>query len=123
MADADKMLEWKNYPETRMFAIVSQDEIRRGNHLAWLKKNIKYFQIILCYGEVCGAVRIQDKEVSIWIDRSFWGRGLATETIKMISQKGFTAKIVLGNVASMRCFIKASYFPVSYRGKYLLFQC
>ena len=114
MADADKMLVWKNYPETRRFAIVSHDEIKLEDHLKWLKNNIQYFQIILCDGEVCGAVRVQDNEISIWIDRAFWGKGIAAGTIKKISKKGFTAKIVEGNIASMRCFIKAKYEPCEY---------
>lgn len=122
MKDADRMLEWKNYPETRMFAIETHDEIKRENHVKWLYKNLQYFQVIMCDGEVCGAVRVQDDEVSIWIDRSFWGKGLATGTIKRVSSPGFTAKIVPGNVTSMRCFIKAGYLPTSYRGECILFQ-
>jgi RimJ/RimL family protein N-acetyltransferase len=123
MNDADRMLEWKNYPETRMFALVTHDKIERKHHIKWLAKNLMFFRIIMCDGEVCGAVRVQDSEISIWIDRAFWGKGLATGTIKMVSKEGYTAKIALGNIASMKCFIKAGYIPISYRGEYLLFQC
>jgi hypothetical protein len=38
IADADKMLTWKNYPETRQFAIASHEEIKREDHLQWLEK-------------------------------------------------------------------------------------
>ncbi|MEK9207617.1 MAG: GNAT family N-acetyltransferase [Patescibacteria group bacterium] len=122
MKDADRMLEWKNYPETRKFAIASHDDIKLEDHLKWLEKNLQYFQIILCDGEVCGAVRVQDNEISIWIDRTFWGKGIATGVIKKVSKKGFTAKIVDGNVASMRCFIKCGYLPVSHQDGYYIFK-
>src|SRR5206468_4968774 len=79
MKDADKMLEWKNYPETRKFALASHAPIKRRNHLEWLAKNIRFFRIVMHGHDVCGAVRVQGNEVSIWIDRDFWGQGLATD--------------------------------------------
>ena len=123
MLDSHQMFEWKNYPETRKFAIVSQDEIKFDDHVNWLKDNIQYFRIILEKDKVLGAVRVKDNEISIWIDKAFWGQGLATKIIKKVSKKGFTAKIVVGNIASMRCFIKAEYLPVSYQDGYFIFQC
>lgn len=117
--DAGKMLEWKNYPETRKFAIASHDEIKIENHLKWLESNIQYFQMI----DDKGAIRIQDNEVSIWIDRQFWGEGLASKAIKLVSKNGFIAKIVEGNIASMRAFLKAGYLPVSYQDGYYIFKC
>jgi RimJ/RimL family protein N-acetyltransferase len=122
MEDADKMLEWKNYPETRKFAIVTNAEIRRDDHLKYIENNLQYFQIIRVEGEVVGAVRVKDNDISIWIDRDFWRHGLATEAIKMVSVKGMTAKIVSGNIGSMRAFIKAGYFPISYQDNYYIFQ-
>jgi RimJ/RimL family protein N-acetyltransferase len=109
MIDARRMLEWKNYPKTRRFAIASHKKIKYADHLKWLKKNLQYFQII---NEYMGAVRVQDEEVSIWIDRKYWGKGLATEAVKKVSKKGYTAKIVIGNKASEKVFIKAGYKPI-----------
>lgn len=114
MDDADKMLEWKNYPETRQFAIVGLFEIRREEHIKWLEQNVQYFQIIEVDGKKAGAVRINGGEISIWIDRDFRGKGLATDVIKSVSQPGMIAKIVDGNIASMRAFIKCGYVPISY---------
>ncbi|MEK9208162.1 MAG: GNAT family N-acetyltransferase [Patescibacteria group bacterium] len=122
MVDAGKMLEWKNYPETREFAIVNHEKVKLKDHLKWLKKNIKYFKIILCDGITCGAIRIQNKEVSIWIDRACRGNGIATRTIQIVSRSGFTAKIVEGNIASMKCFIKCGYLPVSHQDGYYIFK-
>lgn len=122
MEDADKMLEWKNYIETRQFAILAHYEIKRADHIRWLKQNIHYFQTIYYNGERSGAIRLQEKEVSIWVDRQFRGRGIAVKAIKRVSHKGFTAKIVAGNLASMRCFIKCGYEPISYQHGYYIFK-
>ena len=120
MADADKMLEWKNYPETRQFAILSHDEIKREDHLKWLEKNIGSMSIIEVEISVdnresrkvaAGAIRVNEKEVSIWIDRGFRGIGLATAAIKEMAESGMTAKIVHGNIGSIRAFVKAKFIP------------
>lgn len=108
MGDAKKMFEWKNYKETREYAIAHNKRIKWDNHLKWLKANLHYFKII---NDGVGAIRVQDKEVSIWIDRKYWGKGLGTQAIKMLSKKGYTAKIVQGNIASQKAFIKAGYKP------------
>lgn len=115
--DADKMLEWKNYSETRQFAIASHDEITKEAHYEWLKNNLQYFQII---GDGIGAVRIQDNEVSIWVDRGYRGYGVAAMVLELVSEKGMTAKIVDGNVASMRSFIKAGFIPTSHVDNYYI---
>ena len=109
MSDAKLMLKWKNYPETRKFAIASHKKIKWTDHLKWLKKNIQYFQII---NNGQGAVRVQNKEVSIWIDKKFWGQGLAKEAVKLVSKKGYTATIVEGNRASQQVFINAGFEPI-----------
>lgn len=122
IADADKMLEWKNYPETRKFAIASHEEIKIDDHYRWLKENIQYIQIIEGHDDICGAVRIQNNEVSIWIDRKFWGEGICAYVLDMVSEKGMRAKIVEGNIASMKCFIRAGFEPIDYKENYYIFQ-
>lgn len=122
MEDADLMLEWKNYSETRSFTIVTNAEIRREDHIKYIEKNLQYFQMIRVEGEVVGAVRIKNNEIAIWIDRKYWGYGFATEAIKMVSVKGMIAKIVEGNIASMKAFIRSGYLPISYQDKYYIFQ-
>lgn len=123
MADAEKMLEWKNYPETRQFAIKTPDEVKLEDHLKWLEKNLQYFWTITdgnrnTHPLLYGAVRVVDGEISIWIDRQFWGQGIATWAIKQAARKGaYIAKIVEGNLGSMRAFIKSGYIPVEYVSK------
>ena len=122
MADADKMLEWKNYGETRQFAIATHNNIQREDHLYWLVNHILEFQVILEDDQVAGAIRIDKEEVSVWIDREFRGRNLASHAVSAVSKKDFKAKIVAGNIASMRCFIKCGYYPVEFHGSYYVFQ-
>jgi len=114
MSDAEKMLEWKNYPETRQFAIQSHDEIKLEDHLKWLEKNIQHFQIIELVEERVGAIRILNGEISIWIDRKWWGKGVATIALKRISESGMFAKIVNGNIGSFKAFIRAGFEPFTY---------
>lgn len=122
--DTNFMLELKNYSETRQFAIETKDEIKLEAHNEWMKKNILFFQVIDGSAGRVGAIRIFGNELSIWIDRHYWGLGIATEVIKRVSKPGMYAKIVDGNVASLRAFTKAGYLPVSHSAidKYYLLQ-
>lgn len=114
MFHAGKMLEWKNYPETRQFALISHDEISFEDHVQWLEKNIQYFQVIMINGQLAGAIRIYEHEISIWVDRTFWGHGVATQVIIMASYPNLTAKIVPANIASLKAFLKAKYRLITY---------
>ena len=122
MNDADAMLRFKNYEETRRFAIASHDEIKKEDHLKWLEQNLQYFQVFEeTYGSydqnipvVIGAIRIQDGEVSIWVDNLHWKQGRATFILQHHTRRGMTCKIVEGNVGSMRAFIRAGFEPVHY---------
>jgi len=119
MSDADFMLELKNYPETRKYAILTSDEIKREDHIKFLEENIDQFQIILNdYDIPVGSVRIQNNEVSIWIDRLYRKRRYATLTLKEVAQSGMTAKIVNGNIGSFIAFTKNGFYPVRYNEDY-----
>ncbi len=128
MKDADRMLEWKNYPETRKFAIKTHEEIKREDHFKWLEDNIQFFHVVefdldLKGKVLAGAVRLeQSGEVSIWIDRAFWGQGVATEILKRATIAGSTAKIVNGNIASFRAFVKAGFIPKDYIDNYYILE-
>ena len=69
-----------------------------------------------------GVIRIQDNEISIWIDRDYWGCGVASEILKRVSQEGMTAKIVDGNVASMLAFINAGFKPFHHEHNYYIMK-
>lgn len=116
MSNADKMLEWKNYEETRRYAIATHDEIKKEDHYKWLSENIQHFKVFQAKGEsdICGAIRIQDGEISIWVDSLNWKQGRATCILQMLARRGMTAKIVEGNIGSMKAFIRAGFVPVHY---------
>ena len=118
MSDSDFLLELKNYEETRRYAIATHDEIKKEDHYKWLEHNIQYFQVI----EGVAVVRIQDGEISIWVERSRWGKGIATFILDMLSEKDMTSKIVSGNISSMRCFINAGFKPTTYTDGYYIFK-
>jgi RimJ/RimL family protein N-acetyltransferase len=122
MADADKMLEWKNYPETRNFAIATHEEIKKEDHYKWLEENLQYFQAIIDGEKIIGAIRIENEVISIWVDRQFWNKGIATYVLQHVSKRGDVAYIVPENVASMRAFYRAGFLPVSYCWKFYTFK-
>lgn len=117
MDDAEKMLEWKNYPETQQFSISTIREIKLEDHLKWLENNVQYFQVMevdvtgISESVRAGAIRVQDGEISVWVDRAFRNLGLAGQAISKVAGDGSFAKIVEGNVASMRAFIAAGFSP------------
>lgn len=125
MDKAEKMFEWKNYPETRQFAIVSHEEIAWKDHLEYFEKNIGYFTLVTNSAYDIGAIRVKDGEISIWIDRQFWGQGWATKIIQYATRftgtGKFTAKIVDGNIGSMRAFISAGFKPIKRENGYYIF--
>ncbi len=115
MDDSDFMLELKNDPQTRQFAIVSHDEIKMEDHIKWLEKNLMWFSVIESYsGTRIGAFRYFGYEVSIWIVKEFRGLGVAERALKVMKYPVMMAKIVDGNISSMRAFIKAGFLPTSH---------
>lgn len=118
MSDADKMLELKNYPETRLFSITTKAEIQKEAHYRWLENNLQYFQVIELTDKTVGAIRIHNTEISIWIEKRYWGMGVATEIIKRVAQPGMMAKVVNGNVGSFKAFVRAGFVPASYLENY-----
>ncbi len=115
MEDADFMLSLKNDEQTRRFSIVSQEIIKREDHLKWLEENIQYFRIIEDREEkLVGAIRIQNNEVSIWIAREYWKMGIATFVLQHECDRSHYCKIVEGNIGSMKVFIRAGFLPVEY---------
>lgn len=119
MNDADFMLSLKNDLTTREFAIVTHDEIDRESHYKWLEEHLGEFQVM---GNNIGAIRIEDNEISIWIAKEHRGKGIASYILRLVSRIGMKAKIVDGNIASMRCFINASFKPIDHKDNYYIFQ-
>ena len=121
-ADAVDLLRWKNDPETRRNSIVTQDEIKLEDHLIWLRRTLDdstiQFFIVELEGKPIGDLRLNpldtgETEISIRLDVSTRGLGIATQVIGMV--RGLLlAKIVSHNVASMRSFIANGFRPEAF---------
>lgn len=116
LEDAEILLNWKNDPETRKWAIVTHDKIKMENHIKWLEKHYKEIAIITDGEKDYGNIRINKEEIAIVIDKKYRGYGLAKKVLSKIETKRI-AKIVDGNIASMRLFISAGFKPVAHKYK------
>lgn len=120
MSDAMDLLRWKNDADTRRFSIIAKDEIRQADHYKWLARtlqdpNVRLY-VIFRKGKPVGDIRfdIADQvEVSVRIDRPYRRQGIGSWALSTIAPREmadiklpFMAKIVDGNVASMRIFTK-----------------
>jgi RimJ/RimL family protein N-acetyltransferase len=113
MSDARNLLKWKNDPDMRRFSIVSNDKIKMVDHLEWLKEHIDDIYIIMYKGKDVGDVRFEGIEVAIKLDKKYRGRGIGTMTLDKVVGRPL-AKVVDGNVSSMRLFIKCGFNVVSH---------
>lgn len=120
--DADYLLALKNDKVMRKFAVVTNSKIRKADHLKWLKDNIDTVSIILYKGERAGMFRVtEDREVSINIDPLMRGQGLGGKVLKLCPKKVW-AKIVNGNVPSMRIFLANGFKITGYENDYYILK-
>ena len=119
--DAENLFMLKNDEDVRRFAINKQ-VIDWDLHIYWLLKNMKNIWIILAdSNEFAGDLRIDNKELSIRLLKKYRGKGLGSKAIKKFAKRGYTAKIVDGNIASMRIFVKSGFNFIDYKdGVYTL---
>lgn len=119
MEDSDFLLWLKNDPVMRKFAVVSHNKIKKADHLKWLGKNLHTIQIIQQGTEQLGMFRItDDKEVSINLSPECRGRGIGSKVLRRFCPKDVWAKIVNGNVPSMRIFLDNGFKIIGYKHNY-----
>jgi RimJ/RimL family protein N-acetyltransferase len=78
------------------------------------------FLVIDVDGEAAGTIgsfRIDDKpEVTYWVDRAFWGRGVATAALALmvgeIAERPLYASAASDNVGSLRVLEKVGFRPI-----------
>ena len=122
--DANDLFRWKNDPIVRQFSIETKDEIKFDRHMTWMDWALTNSQvriyIIEADGTPCGDVRFEIHaryiEIAIKLDSRFRGSGIGAFALKEIGdlvqtefQRPLIAKIVYGNVASMRLFEGCGY--------------
>lgn len=117
MLDASFLLELKNDSVMRKFAVVTRARIKQKDHLIWLSKHLGEIRIAT-QNERIGMIRItKGNEVSINLHPKFRGKGLGSQVLKYCP-KGVWAKIVDGNVASMRLFLQNGFQIIDHEKSY-----
>ena len=98
---------------------VFADAIALGEHFETVQKNGALVRVILCGAETAGYVasfeRFGKREISYWIGRDFWGKGIATKAVSWWLEEfppirsGLYARVVDGNLASARVLEKCGF--------------
>jgi RimJ/RimL family protein N-acetyltransferase len=123
--DRDLLLGWSNDPATRANSLDSRP-ITMPEHEAWLRGRLAEPETRIYIGleraRPCGVVRFQRRaggvtEVSISIDPSFRGHGLAAPLLRLARERYIAecgvhrvvARVKTDNLASLRAFRRAGY--------------
>ena len=117
--DWDFILELRNNSDIRKFmnndTIISKD--RHYQYLEKQNSNPKFLQRIICFeSKDVGYVRILDGDISIYVNPSFHGKGIATKALELIEPEakkhGFRkliGKVFATNLSSKQIFLNNGY--------------
>jgi len=120
--DISIVYEWQRHPNTRRFAL-NPDVPSWEEHLAWINAKLKshndFFYMIceISTGSKVGVVRLdksgQDYVISIFIDPFRYGKGIATEALRLVDTRHsdlvIKATVLKDNQASQKLFLNAKY--------------
>ena len=132
-ADALKLWQWRNEPDTRA-ASFSGEPIAYDDHVRWLETTLRdrdvFVLIAIGEGEAeIGYVRLDRHgdaaEVNLSLDRAYRGRGLGMSAIRAATEYAVgalkisrvMARVKAGNTASIRAFGAAGFTPVETGGE------
>ncbi|USX54364.1 GNAT family N-acetyltransferase [Lentzea sp. HUAS12] len=124
-ADLDVLFEFMRDPEAvRMAAFTAEDPDDRAAfdaHMRRIRANPETFnQVILGDGVVVGSIASfvldGDTEITYWVDRKFWGQGVAGRAValllEMVTTRPLRASAASDNAASLRVLTRAGFRPV-----------
>jgi RimJ/RimL family protein N-acetyltransferase len=103
------------------------DRVRFDAHLARLRTDPEVTLRAVTHdgriaGMVASFVMVGDTEITYWIDRSFWGQGIATEALTLfltiVPVRPLYARVALDNVGSRRVLEKAGFRQVGSETSY-----
>jgi RimJ/RimL family protein N-acetyltransferase len=134
--DSERLLAWRNDPQTRAMAVV-QAAVERATHARWLAARLGAADTRLTIaeqdGEHVGTVRLDrhgrdEAELSITIAPAARGRGLARPAIELGVEHArhewrvarVTARIRPENTASLHAFAAAGFEPAGEEGGLLV---
>jgi RimJ/RimL family protein N-acetyltransferase len=125
VADLDAIFEQMRDPESvRMAAFTARDPSDRSAFDAHMAKIMsssenRLWAIIRdarLVGTIGSYISEGATEVTYWIDRTFWGQGIATRAVGMlleeISVRPIRARAASDNVGSLRVLEKAGFHPI-----------
>lgn len=123
MKDAVFLLMLKNDRVMRQFAVVTNKKIKKKDHIRWLKDHVDEMKIVMVGTKKAGMMRIsKDREVSINLHPKFRGKGLGGQILVNYCPSGVWAKIVNGNLASMKLFLNNDFKIVDYKENYYVLK-
>lgn len=124
-ADLDAVFEQMRDPESvRMAAFIARDPDDRGlfdRHMHKLLADPTITVLaIVCGDELVGTVGAfvaeGDLEVTYWVDRAWWGRGIATRALALlledVTDRPVHGRVAADNLASRRVLEKAGFRAV-----------
>lgn len=124
-ADADSLYEWMRDPiAVRMAAFTAKDPDDRAAFDAWLARvraNPAVIQkMIWVDGELVGSVSTfelkGEREVTYWLDRAVWGRGIATRALVALleidTERPLFGRAAAANTASVRVLERAGFVEI-----------
>jgi RimJ/RimL family protein N-acetyltransferase len=123
--DLDAIYEQRRDPEAvRMAAFAAEDPDDRAAfdaHFARLRTSPEILtRAVTVDGELAGTVASfpvgDDTEISYWLDRRWWGRGVATQAVQLLLElvpvRPITARAASDNAGSLAVLRKVGFRPV-----------
>jgi RimJ/RimL family protein N-acetyltransferase len=123
--DLDTIYRQVTDPESiRMAAFTAEDQTDRSaflNRMARIRADTSASnRVIEVDGAVAGTIasfRIDDQlEVTYWVDRTFWGKGVASAALQLLlaetAERPLYARAASDNLGSLRVLEKAGFRPI-----------
>ncbi len=124
-SDAGPLFEWMRDPESvRMAAFTTAHPDDREEFDRWLSRNRRNPDVIMksiwVSAELVGSISTftieGDREVSYWLDRAVWGRGIAsralTAMLELDATRPLMARAATANVASSSVLRRVGFVEV-----------
>ncbi|MFJ1810787.1 MULTISPECIES: GNAT family N-acetyltransferase [unclassified Streptomyces] len=114
-----------NDPESlRMAAFTAKDPADRDAfdaHWARIRASAAVPRTILADGDVVGSAAVYgepgEREVTYWVDRAYWGRGIATDALRAlvteVPERPLFARAAADNAGSLRVLEKCGFRPTA----------
>jgi RimJ/RimL family protein N-acetyltransferase len=124
--DADLLFGWMRDPESvALAAFTAEDPDDRAAFDAWLARNlarpdVRHLMIVAdgaTVGSISSFVIEGDRELSYWIDRAHWGRGIASAALAAFladeTERPLSARTASHNTGSARVLERAGFRVVA----------